>query len=235
MKALAVALGLSSAVGIASSARADSLDSDLDFDSGRRGPAVRLGFQMALRSGYSLPLGKASGAPGGEMSNLTGGQVPLLIDIGGKVVPNLFLGGYLGFAVGPAAGDTDDLCDRENYDCYTASLRAGLQGHFQLFPHSSANPWIGYGIGYESLTLTQKGDGDDGSVTNGGPEYARIMAGLDFRFSRSFGLGPFVDLSIGKYTRYRSDAPGEDDESGDIPKAAMHEWVTVGARFVFFP
>jgi hypothetical protein len=235
MKALAVMLGLSSLCWFVSGARADDLDTHLDLESDRQGPAIRIGFQTAIRTGYSLPLGKASGADGGEMSNLTGGQVPLMIDLGGKVVPNLFLGGYLGFAAGRAAGDTDDRCDREDYDCYTFSLRAGLQGHFQLLPHSSANPWIGYGIGYESLTLKQSGDDDDGSVTNGGPEYARIMAGLDFRLSRTFGFGPFVDLSIGKYTRYRSDPPGEDDVEGDIPQAALHEWLTLGARVVFFP
>ena len=239
MKALAVVLGLSSLATCAGAARADTLDPTLDpaldLDAERQGPAIRIGFQMALRTGYSLPFGKANGADGGEMSNLTGGQVPLMVELGGKVVPNLFLGAYVGFAAGPAAGDTADLCDSANYDCYTASLRAGLQGHFQLMPHGNTNPWIGYGIGYESLTLTQSSDDDDGSVTNGGPEYARIMAGLDFRLSRTFGLGPFLDVSIGKYTRYRYDAPGEDDEEGDIPKAAIHQWVTLGARFVFFP
>jgi hypothetical protein len=235
MKTLAVALGLSSLAWGVGTARADAFDTEFGLDSDRRGPAIRIGFQMALRTGYSLPLGKASGGEGGEMSDLTGGQVPLMVELGGKVVPNLFLGAYLGVAAGPVAGNTDDLCDRENYDCYAATVRAGLQGHFQLMPHSSTNPWIGYGIGYESLTLVQSSDTDDGSVTNGGPEYARIMAGLDFRLSRTFGLGPFVDLSIGKYTRYRHDPPGEEDETGDIPQSGTHEWLTLGARFVFFP
>lgn len=235
MKTLAFALGLSGAVLCASAARADYLDHPLIEEREGRGPAIRIGFQMAVRSGYSLPLGKANGSEGGELSNLSSGQVPLLIELGGKVVPHLFLGGYLGVAAGPVGGDTDDLCDRENYDCFTAGVRAGLQGQFQIFPHSVVNPWVGYGIGYESLVVRISDGDDDGSITNGGPEYARVMAGLDFRLSRGFGFGPFVDLTIGKYTRYRQDLPGEDESEGDVPQAATHEWLTLGARFVLFP
>jgi len=233
MKSPAFALGLCLALFQTRTARADDLGFHLDEY--RKGPAVRLGFQMALRTGYSHPLGKANGADGGKMSDVTTGQVPIMVELGGKVVPNLFLGGYLGIAGGMAAGALDDLCDDANYDCYALGIRAGLQGHFQLMPHGSTNPWIGYGIGYESLTISVSDGDDNGSFTNAGPEYARVMAGLDFRLSRTFGLGPFVDVSIGKYTRYKDDPPGGESEDGDIPKPAMHEWVTVGARFVFFP
>lgn len=205
-----------------------------DLERDGRGPAIRVGFQMALRSGFALPLGKATGGEGGDMTDLTKGQVPVIVELGGKVVPNLFLGGYLGLSGGLAAGEADDLCDAGDYDCYVTGIRAGLQGHFQLNPHGTMNPWIGYGIGYESLRLTISGD-EDGSVSRSGPEYARVMGGLDFRFSRGFGFGPFVDVSIGKYTSYTNDLPGEDKDEGDIPQTATHEWVTVGARFVFFP
>ena len=233
MKSLAAALGLCLALFQTRTARADDLDSDFDED--RRGPAVRIGFQMALRTGYSHPLGSASGGDDAKMSDVTTGQVPVIVELGGKVVPNLFLGGYLGIAGGMAAGNLDDLCDDADYDCYALGIRAGFEGHFQLMPHGRTNPWIGYGIGYETLTISMSDGDDKGSFTNSGPEYARVMAGLDFRLSRGFGLGPFLDVSIGKYTRFKNDPPGGDSEDGDIPKTAMHEWVTVGARFVFFP
>jgi hypothetical protein len=233
MKSLAASLGLCLVVFQTPTARADDLDFDLGED--RRGPAVRLGFQMALRSGFAYPLGKASGVGAAKMSDVTTGQVPVIVELGGKVVPNLFLGGYLGIAGGLAAGKLDDLCDGADLDCYALGIRAGLEGHFQLMPHGRTNPWIGYGIGFERLTIAMS-DGDDrGSLTYTGPEYARVMAGLDFRLSRGFGLGPFFDVSIGKYTRYDDDPPGGERDDGDIPKTAMHEWVTVGARFVFFP
>jgi hypothetical protein len=230
MKTLAGVLGLAAIV-LPVAAYADEFG---DIDHEEQGPAIRLGFQMALRTGFALPLGKATGEDSGEMSNLTKAQVPLIVELGGKVVPNLFLGGYLSFSGGPATGDSDDLCDQGNNDCYVTGLRAGLEGHFQLAPHGTANPWIGYGFGYESLTLSLKGGDDEGSSSLTGPEYARVMAGLDLRLGRTFGFGPFLDVSIGKFTRFDEDLPAS-KEDGDIPKTAMHEWVTVGARFVFFP
>jgi hypothetical protein len=232
MKTLAVALGLSAALVSASRAQANELEEDLERE--RRGPAVRLGFQMALRSGFALPIGKATGDDGGKMSELTTGHVPVIVELGGKVVPNLFLGGYIGLSAGLAAGDADDLCDQGDYDCYLTGVRAGLQGHFQLNPHGNINPWIGYGIGYESLRLTISGD-EDGSLSRSGPEYARIMGGFDFRLSRTFGFGPFLDVSIGKYTHYEDKLPGLEEDDGRLTRTATHEWVTFGARFVFFP
>jgi hypothetical protein len=233
MKTLAVGLGLCAVLFSAARVGANELEVDLERE--RRGPATRLGFQMALRTGFALPVGKASGEDGAAMSDVTTGHVPLIVELGGKVVPNLFLGGYVGLSAGRAAGATDDLCDGGDYDCYVTAIRAGFEGHFQIHPHGSANPWIGYGIGYESLQLKLSGGDEDGSLVRTGPEYARIMGGLDFRLSRVFGFGPFLDVAIGKYTRYEDDLPGEDKDAGSIPRTATHEWVTFGARFVFFP
>ena len=59
------------------------------------------------------------------MSDVTTGQVPVIVELGGKVVRNLFLGGYLGIAGGMAAGSLDDRCDDADYDCYALGIRAG--------------------------------------------------------------------------------------------------------------
>lgn len=124
-------------------------------------------------------------------------QLPLLIDIGAKVTRHLFLGGYTGMTFADGMG---------------ARLGAELQIHFA--PTHFSNPWIGYGFGYEW------GDGIRG------PEYARFMFGVDLRFSRSFGLGPFVDLTLGRYTH---------EDGNAIPETRGHEWFTLGLRVVAFP
>jgi hypothetical protein len=59
---------------------------------------------MALRTGYSVPLGSVT--ENLSMSDSVSGQVPILIDIGGKPIPNLFVGGYLGLGFGGVAGAT---------------------------------------------------------------------------------------------------------------------------------
>ena len=42
----------------------------------------------------------------------------------------------------------------------------------------------------------------DATLSAFGPEFARLMAGIDWRVSRSFGLGPVVEGSIGQYTSF---------------------------------
>jgi hypothetical protein len=123
----------------------------------------------------------------------------------------------------------------EKLDCLALSFRIGVQVQYHILPHEDLNPWVGYGIGLESLGIAvAKGD-EDGSVTYNGFEFARFMAGVDFRISRTVGLGPFADFSIGQYSRYRVDAPVLDDDEGSIDEKKLHEWLTIGARFVLFP
>ena len=66
-----------------------------------------------------------------------------------------------------------------------------------------------------------------------GPSTVTSSRGVDFRLTKIFGIGPFVDFSFGKYTNETIEprAPAGDD----IANKAMHEWLTLGAKFLFFP
>ncbi|HET9931539.1 MAG TPA: hypothetical protein VFQ35_12655 [Polyangiaceae bacterium] len=190
-------------------------------------PAPRAGFQLALRTGYSLPLGKVwKGFP---MSDLTTGQVPLLLDIGGKPIPELFLGAYIGFAFGKAAGVTKDVCEVGG-GCATGSFRLGIEGHWHFLPGGWLDPWAGYGIGIESLAVGKSKDGTMDSYAVAGFEFAHFMLGADWRPERTVGLGPFVDVSLGKYRSVTTNS-----ETDDIPNTALHSWITLGVRGVLFP
>lgn len=197
-------------------------------------PKARTGFQMAIRTGYSVPMGSAfagiSTFRDTPLSEVASGQVPLLLDIGGKVHPNVFVGGYLGLAFG-APGRLEAECDELNRTCIGTSLRFGVEGQYQILPSGPMNPWVGYGFGVES---TDAGDADIG-LTLTGWEFARFMGGVDFRLSRVIGLGPFVDLTMGSYARIAVRNPGLQSWSDDIPETRLHEWFTFGARVVFFP
>jgi hypothetical protein len=190
---------------------------------------------MALRTGYSIPMGKANGGPAGDMSNLFSGQVPIFVEIGGKPNRFLFVGGYLGLGFGGTAGDLDRLCAASNTTCMAIGARAGAEIQFHAIPDGMANPWIGYGIGYESSGVSMTSGGQTGTVSDNGFEFAHFMGGVDFRLSRTFGIGPFLALSIGQYRRYRIDITGRPKEEGDISETATHEWMSAGVRFVFFP
>ena len=198
-------------------------------------PPARVGFQMGLRTGYAIPMGKATDASGDDMSNLFGGQVPLFIEIGGKPSPNVFVGGYLGLGFGGTAGQLKTLCDDAGATCTGISVRLGAEVQYHILPDASANPWIGYGIGFESTGVSITAGGQNGSETASGFEFAHFMGGVDFRVSRVFGLGPVVDFSVGQYSRLHAEFPNRPTRDDDITNKATHEWIAFGVRGVFFP
>ena len=208
-------------------------ESELVASKARTGPPEpRKGFQLGMRTGYAIPMGKLADTTNGDVSNYFSGQVPFLFDIGAKVHPNLFLGGYVGFGFGGAAGDLQAACDRANTQCVAASFRVGIEILANLLPAGRVNPWVGYGIGIESLAFVSS---NDVSLSTAGPEYARFMAGVDFRLSRTVGLGPVVDYSIGQYATATLKVNGRTVEDGEIANKAGHQWLTLGIKLTLFP
>jgi hypothetical protein len=198
-------------------------------------PPARQGFQMALRTGFAIPMGKVSDGPNADMSNSFGWQVPFLVEIGGKLHPNFFLGGYLGVGFGSVAGDFKRSCDAQGISCGGFDFRLGIEAQYHFSPAAFANPWLGYGIGYEIAAVGGDRNGQSYNSSVSGLEFAHLMGGVDFRFTRVFGVGPFVDFAVGEYGRAHSEIPGGPTFDGDINQTATHEWLTFGARFVFFP
>lgn len=203
-------------------------------------PPARTGFQMDIRTGYSVPMGHLTGhqvtsdelslAPDTKLSDTVSGQVPFIVDIGAKVIPELFLGGYFGLAFGGAGGATQRACDLAGTSCASVGIHLGVELQYQIRPAAVVDPWIGYGLGVESLAVSEARGGTSDSIGYGGFEFARLMAGVDFRVTRVFGVGPFVDLSMAQYSSVNVRS-----QSTSIENTATHEWLTLGARFVFFP
>lgn len=85
------------------------------------------------------------------------------------------------------------------------------------------DPWLGVGLGYESLSL----DLDGTDLTMRGVEWL-VQAGIDFHPTPSFGIGPYAGFSVGRYTSIDSDVG-----DGEIGDKELHEWITAGVRGVF--
>jgi hypothetical protein len=194
----------------------------VEEDSGD-GPRSRVGFQMAFRTGYSIPLGSA--ANGLSMSDTFGGQVPVIIDIGGKIIPNLFIGGYLGLGFGGCGAKI-----QSGNGCLSDSLTIGAEIEYSIIPNSRFNPWIGYGIGLAASAVSANGD----TISLGGVDYGHFMGGLDFRLTRGFGIGPFVDFGLGQYSSVNETVGGATVD-GTVDGKTLHEWLTLGAKFTIFP
>jgi hypothetical protein len=203
-------------------------------------PKAHTGFQLGLRTGLAIPFGKARGGAyknstsGVDLSDVASPQVPIYIEIGGKPIPNLFIGGYLGLGFGGAGGQTATDCDTGGMTCVVVDARVGVEVQYHILPEAWVNPWVGYGFGYESVALSATKGSDSSSASFSGFELAHFMAGVDFRLSRVFGLGPFVGFSLGKYSRAHLEVNGTSQDS-DIAETTVHQWFTVGLRTVFFP
>lgn len=191
---------------------------------------------MAIRTGYALPFGKFDDGPNESLSNVFTGQVPLTLDIGGKIGKNVFLGAYVGLGFGGTRGDVRSTCEANGATCLTVTFRTGLEVLYYFLPDRLVNPWIGYGIGYEGSGVGISVPGQPERVFAGrGIEFGHFLGGFDFRLSSTFGLGPYVDYSLGEYVNARIDLGNGEAVDGALASKAMHEWLAVGVRGVFFP
>ncbi len=197
-------------------------------------PPAHRGFQVAARGGAAIPLGNA--AKDSPLSDSFGAQFAAIVDIGAKIIPELFIGAYLGGNIGAVGSETSKICDaRHASGCLAVTYRIGVQAQYHIIPDGKVDPWVGYGIGYEVSRIGGTENGLDFSTTSYGPEFGHILAGVDFRLTKLFGIGPFVDFSFGKFTNQTSDPQGVSGQSNDLANTALHEWLTIGAKFLFFP
>ncbi len=182
--------------------------------------------KVGLRLGYMLPMGDAYDAPSpasSKMSDFVSGGIPIWLDLGYMVTPNIMVGLYASYAILMLNSDIKDACDAASVDCSASQLRFGLQGQYHLSPGQSLDPWFGLGIGMEMVDSKQ-GDAKGGFS---GLEFANIQAGADFQAMSSMTVGPFVSFSLGQYSKITG------DNEADIDKKAMHQWLTLGVKGTF--
>lgn len=196
-------------------------------------PPERTGFAMALRTGLSIPMGKVSS--GNPMYDTFSPQVPLLVDLGFKPVPHLFLGAYLGLAVGDVHGRLGAQCDRMNAQCASARVLFGLEAQYQFAPARRYNPWLGYGLGFEGAGVGNTVGHMTTTTVFTGFDFARFSGGFDVRISRVIGVGPLVDLTLGRYTHTSVKLEHTTLADADVDDKRVHGWLTLGGRLVFFP
>jgi len=73
------------------------------------------------------------------------------------------------------------------------------------------------------------------SAAAAGWEFAHFMVGVDFRLTKYIGLGPLVDFSLGQYSSESTKDASGNTTNGSIAQQALHEWLLVGGRVLFYP
>ena len=102
-------------------------------------------------------------------------------------------------------------------------LLFGVSAVYHLLDGVPLDPWMSVGVGYRQTKLELA---DSTSFTYQGFEALRLALGFDNYLSPAFGLGPSVELMLG---RYGSRSPGEMGSSG------THASLMFGLRAVFSP
>jgi len=200
------------------------------------------GFEAGLRVGYAVPLGNLVGGDDDDrgLDNAIKGALPIWADLGYRVLPELFLGLYGQYGFGFSGHMFGDACDdNPEPDCSASSLRLGLEVHYHPVPESVANPWVGLGLGYEWLMFAIERGGSGLSFTVHGFELLNLQAGLDFKVTDNFYLGPALSFSLGQYSEVSADCTGGDandcPEDPEVEETALHEWLVLALRGAYAP
>lgn len=185
--------------------------------------------KVGLRLGYGLPMGDA--AKDAPLSDGISGMIPIWLDLGYMVTPNIMVGLYAQYGllmIKDADNPGDPGCP-SGADCSGSDIRFGVQAQYHLSPGESMNPWFGLGIGYEMASTKAEAGGVEATTKYSGLEFANLQAGADFKMGDSLAVGPFVSFSLGQYSKAEVETPaGKVD--GDIEEKAMHQWLVLGVK-----
>jgi hypothetical protein len=175
------------------------------------------GVEIGLRLGYGIPLGDS--AKDVKLGDSVKGQIPIRLDAGYRITPNIYVGLYFSYGIGMINKDKVRGCDVA--DCSASTLNFGVMGAYHIMPAESMDPWIGLGFGLENATTKASFGGNEVKNTVKGLTFADIQAGLDFKATPNLMVGPVVSFAIGQYSS---------TDAGDIQEKGIHQWLTLGIR-----
>ncbi len=208
---------LVTAVSLLASSGARAADASVENPPGEALEAApHAGFALGLRVGYGRALSSTS------FDSLTTGTpslLPLTLDAGYRI-GHLYGGIYGQMAVASRTNCGGSTCSAKDY-------QLGINVHYHFRPERSIDPWVGFGIGYETLHLSGLAGFPDTSIDRKGIDYAVFQVGTDFLLGASTAavrphIGPFMALALGQM----------DDTRGPFGRktADAHQWLTLGVR-----
>ncbi len=194
--------------------------------------------EVGARLGYASAAGDAM--KNQKLSDLVKSQIPVQLDVGYRLTPELSAGAYVSYGFAKLASAA---CP-SGFECSARDLRVGVQGTYTLTRLATAFvPWVALGAGWERATyevsqtvlfFTAKGTG---KVS--GWEYLNVQLGADWRASEKLWLGPYAMWSLGQFSTAKIEIPGgvtlppelqAGVANGTIPDQRMHQWWGLGVR-----
>ena len=189
--------GFSAAVTLAMivGATATASASEAHHDVGR-------GIELGARIAYGAPIG-------GSATDAWSRMVPVIVEAAYRFHPHFSVGASALYGVRATKACAD------NADCSSAEARFDLQLQAHLSPGHTFDPWIGVGSGLSLgfiSTTTHVPTRPDSTVhfSTSGPEYVRLELGTDIAVALHAHVGPFISLSMVKFTSATADVASKE-------------------------
>lgn len=177
------------------------------------GSGMLEGFQLGIRTGWAVPLGSFE-KNGLKLNDTMDGQVPIWLDLGYRVMPNLHASAVLQWGLARVAhcpsGET----------CFAQDGRVGVAFDYHFLPSLRFDPYAGIGMSFEVLSL----DLGPRTTTYRGFEWLNLQAGADWPFSKALRVGPVVSYGLGQFL-WRN---GSSIDSKDL-----HHWIHFAVRATY--
>ncbi len=181
-------------------------------------------FNVGLRLNYGIPMGDAQKDQ--KMTDGVSGQIPIQLDVGYRVLPELTVGVYGSYGYAMIASNSKDFMN----SAYT--LNFGVQALYDFPAFQQIKPWAGLGIGYEMFNGSVKDAAGGGTMSYDGWEFARLQVGADYSVAKNFSTGLFLSYSFAEFgsAKLSGNSDPTANFSGSITDKTMHQWFQIGIR-----
>ncbi len=197
------------------------------------------GFEGGARLGVGIPFGKFDGRDKDDetIGTFISATVPIWLDAGYRFNGRFYVGAYAIIAPGITNGSNCTECSAANY-------KFGINGHVHFIPEGTLDPYVGFGVGYDVISLTRKnvnlqpltGQNVVGEIdfTAKGWQVANLQFGMDIRVTDLIRIRPFVSLGLDITTKAGATVGSTTSEVSNLD-TTVHEWLSFGVGGVFNP
>lgn len=180
-----------------------------------------------LRLGYGVPIGNVF--EGQSLSDIASGLYIVEGAADLVILRRIVLGAHIGGGVASPGDGFSSGCNAAGASCSVWNFDVGINGEFRFLPPPSRiNPWVGLGVSYEVLGVSESNDENAYSANFSGVD-VDLTGGCDFQLG-PLGLGPFVTYRFGSYSSTNLTIDGVQSDTGDITHSASHSWLLLGLR-----
>ena len=157
------------------------------------------GLSVGLRGGFALPGGRAKTS---ALSDVVKYVVPLGVDVGYYLRPNLYVGAYFLYGFAGTSTSSQDACPSgTDTTCSAQSYKWGVVLEYAFWHTRTWSPWVRGGIGFDVINLTANDSAGKRAQSSSlfGMEWAVLSGGLDWKPGYFYGIGPYAELALGDY------------------------------------